>query len=609
MTKKANDNKIGYDKQNIYTGKSEYKEYNINQGVFQGHFYYGKSMEKEEQLLETVIFDDGSTVINWERFLVEQAIVDKKGNMKMKMLPYGSNQIKDIGLKYKHLIIPQKNEWSNKCIDAWIKRKCPKTIPVVDTTQNNDFSVGRKDLHYTKPENGDKNEDLQTFNDENVNKNNLSVDSVVSVYAGETSKHAQHLMAQNATLSTDNQLLYNNRLTLYIYYPTCIVPTLTTQQHQPLSYTTTLLHTLIFYLQKYMDVVDGRSLLLTASFILGSYCYSLFDSVGYIFFNSDKESGKTKFATLIGLMGFHTINCSSPSESALFRVTSLGMGLMIIDDFENISEEKKNALLQILKIGYRKDGRVIRVEKKKEMFVPALFDVYCPKIITNTTTLDAITLSRCIPIHLMKTLSNKGRLWPDEKLPIWAEIRDACHWFVMENWKEIAKTYEEYECEELNNRDLELVKGYLSIIKVIDSTMHDQLLTYIVECVKDRETVDMSGSWIYVLLDMLLAQTTEEGSWFKAKDVGEDLRARIVSDAHCEDEKAFKAKKGSKLPSVRWVGGTLSKIPSFKKRRIGAGVEYWLSKRLVGDYMKIKGFYLEPKKEEEVEVEEGQEKL
>ncbi len=557
MTKKAENNKIGFDKQNIYAGKSEYIEYNINQGVFQGHFYYGKSMEKEEQLLETVIFDDGSTVINWERFLVEQATVDGRGKTKMKMMPYGSNQIKEIGLKYKHLIIPQKNEWSNKCIDVWIK------------------------------------------------KNNLSVDSVGSVGVEETSKDAQVLMAQNSGLSTKNLLLHNNRLSLYIYYPDCIDPTLTTQT----TYTTTLLHTLISHLEKYMDVVDNRSLLLAASFILGSYCYTLFDSIGYIFFNSDKESGKTKFATLIGMMGFHTINCSSPSESALFRITSLGMGLMIVDDFENISEEKKNALLQILKIGYRKDGRVIRVEKKKEMFVPALFDVYCPKIITNTTSLDPITLSRCIPIHLMKTLTDKGRLWPDDKLPCWKIIRDACHVFVMENWKAIAKTYEEYECHELNNRDLELVKGYLSIIKVIDNSLHDQLLAYIVGCVKDRETVDMSGSWIYVLLDMLLGQTIEDGGWFKAKDICEDLRARIVSDAHCEDEKAFKGKKGSKLPSVRWVGGTLSKIPSFKKRRIGAGVEYWLSKKLVGDYMKIKGFYLEPEKLDEVEVEEGQEKL
>jgi len=541
MTKKAKNKKIGFDKQNIYAGKKEYKEFNINQGVFHGHFYYGKTMEQEDQLLETVIFDDGSTVVNWERYLVEQRVIDGRGKEKSKMLPYGSNQIKDIGLNYKHLIIPQKNEWSNKSIDVWIQ------------------------------------------------KNTQSVGSVGSVGIGEGNKDAQAIMAQNSGLSNDNLLLYNNRLSLYIYYPACIDPTPTTLP----TYTTTLLHTLILTLEKYMDVVDRRSLLLTASFILGSYCYSLFDSVGYIFFNSDKESGKTKFATLIGLMGFHTINCSSPSESALFRITSLGMGLMIIDDFENISEEKKNALLQILKIGYRKDGRVIRVEKKKDMFVPALFDVYCPKIITNTTSLDPITLSRCIPIHLMKTLSNKGRLWPNEKLPCWKVIRDACHVFVMENWKEIAKTYEEYDCQELNNRDLELVKGYLSIIKVIDGALHDQLLAYIVECVKDRETVDMSGSWIYVLLDMLLKQSDVEGKWFKAKEITEDLRNRIVSDAGCEDEKAFRGKKGSRLPTVRWVGSTLSKIPSFKKHRVGAGVEYFLSKKLVGDYMKIKGFYAE----------------
>jgi len=526
--------KVGHE-ENVFTGRKEYEEHNINQGVFKEHFYFGKVINMEDQLVEGVVFDDGSTATNWEDYLVEQAIIDGNGKEKRKMLPYGSNQIKDLGFNYHNKIIPQKNAWSNVSIDSYIK--------------------------------------------------NLSVGSVVGVCAKPVQVRGTNTYTVGGLYANNNKSKNVSVLTIGTTY----IPTQATLLHLGKS----LFETIISILDQYMDVPDRRSLMLAASFVIGSYCFSLFDAVGYIFFNSDKESGKTKFATLISLMGFHSVNCSSPSEAALFRITSLTMGLMVIDDFENISEEKKNALLQILKVGYRKEGRIIRVEKKKDMFVPKMFDCYCPKIVTNTTTLDAITLSRCIPIHLMKTLTDKGKLYPREKDKGWQAVRDMCHLFVLDNWKLIQKTYEEYSCDVLNNRDLELVKGYLSIVKVVDESWHDGLLEYLVECFKDRETVDMSGSWAYALFDLMLGLGTEEGRWLKTKAIADDLRYKIVSEASCEDEKEFKQKKGGKLPTPRWVGRTLSKIPCFKKRRVGAGVEYFVSIRIVEDYMKIKGFYVE----------------
>lgn len=526
---------------NPFKGRKEYVEFNLNQGIFNGHFYYSKLLDIDGQLVESVAFDDGSTATNWEKFLVNQVVVDKKGNEVQKMLPYGKNQIKKIGMTYRYGIIPQKNDWSNRSIDVF----CNKMSRLYKE------SVG-------------------------------SVDSV-DVYIDRME------FATGRAVQAD--LSHNNKKDTLLYYILCSLklPTLTTH----LALKDYLLKTIINVQDIYMDVVDKRSFLLTTAFIISSYCYSLFDATGYLFFNSDKESGKTKFATVLSLMCFHSINCTSPSEAALFRITSLGMGTMLIDDFERISEEKKNTLLQILKVGYRKDGKVIRVEKRKNLFVPQIFDCYCPKMVTNTSSLEPVTLSRCIPIHLMKTLTGKGRLWPKENEGGWQVIRDMCHLFVMRNWRRIKAIYDDYECDRLNNRDLELVKGYLAVMQFIDGALHDQLLDYLVECFKDRETVDMTGTWIYVLCDMLLGKVSVEGCWLKAKDIADNLRGKIVSDAGCDDEKDFKAKKGQKLPTVRYVGGTLSKIPSFKKRRVGAGVEYWLSKKLVEDYMKIKGFYLE----------------
>lgn len=529
--KEKESDKIGYET-NVFAGKKEYVEYNLNQGIFKDHFYYGKLVEIDKHSIESVVFDDGSTATNWEKYLVEKPTVDKKGKTKYKPAPYGSNQIKEMGLTYKHGIIPQKNCWSNKGIDSFIKFKCSSVV-----------SEG-------VPHAGVENAEYTTQGDSTSNNN-------------------------------------NNNKKLWLYQLPLISPTLTTLN----TLGKNLLQEIILTLDKFMDVIDRQSLLLVASFILSTYCYSIFDSVGYLFFNSDKESGKTKFAMLVSLMSFHSINCGSPSEPALFRITSLGGGMMVVDDFENIEKDRKNALLQILKVGYRKEGTVIRVEKKNNMFIPVLFDCYCPKIITNTTSLEPVTLSRCIPIHLMKTLTNKGKLWPKEKASNWQGIRDVCHLWVMLNWRKIRETYDSYESEELNNRDLELVKGPLSITKTIDGTLHDQLLSYTVKCFKDRESVDMTGTWGYALFSKLLELASGEGGWLKTSDITELLRQQMVSDAGCGDEKEFRAKKGANLPGTRWVGSTLSKIPSFKKRRVGAGVEYFISKKLVEDYMKIKGFY------------------
>jgi hypothetical protein len=538
---------IGH-KTNPFKNRKEFVEYNLNQGVFKNHFYYSKIVDMEGQLIETVIFDDGSTLSNWERYLVEQLVFDKRGIERRKMLPYGKNSIKEEGLVYRHQIIPQNNAWSNLSINSFC-------------------------------------ESLKGVFKQNVD----SVDDVYREVDGINFKLGKPILPEFGKKKKFSEIDY---YTIGTYQ----LPTLTTHIHN----LTTLLPTLTKVYKQYMDVVDERSFLLAATFTIATYCYTLFDAVGYLFFNSEKESGKTKFATLISLASFHSVNCTNPSEAALFRVTSLGKGLMLIDDFENISDEKRNALLQIIKVGYRRGGNVIRVEKKKDMFVPQIFDCYCPKLITNTTTLEPITLSRCIPIRLMKTLTKKGKLYPNEKDRGWQAIRDMCHLFVMRYWKEIKEVYDKYECDELNNRDLELVKGYLAIAKVVDEGLHDQLLAYVVECFKDRETVDMSGTWIYALCAMLLEDVPVGGGWLKAKNIADDLRLKIVEDAGCGDESEFKKKKGSKLPTVRWVGSTLSKIPSFKKRRVGAGVEYWLSKKLVEDYMKIRGFYLEPEKEDVV---------
>jgi len=141
-------------------------------------------------------------------------------------------------------------------------------------------------------------------------------------------------------------------------------------------------------LEKYMDVIDDRIYDLVTTYILGTYCYSLFKSYGYLFFNSDRESGKTKFMNLIELMCFNPINATNPSESALFRICELNCPTLLIDDYEGQDEERQRIINQILKVGYKRGGAVIRTERSKnDSFEVRSFEVYSPKVISNTQNL------------------------------------------------------------------------------------------------------------------------------------------------------------------------------------------------------------------------------
>lgn len=531
--------KIGLSVGSLISGKGEYHMYNLNQGVFKDHFYFGKLMEFEDQLTETVVFDDGSAAINFEKIKIDEIVAGKRKRIKV---PYGKNQIKEIGFGHFLPLMYQDNFWSNKNIKSFINRfGIQKGDGVVSVG-----SVGR-----IRVEDKSALDSSTGVNNNNNNNNNLS-----------SSLHYTHPLH---TLTTLNTLNPNG---------------------------SDLLRFIIQTQDYYMDVPNRHVFLLGGAYVLATYCYTLFNSIGYLFFNSDKESGKTKHAELLGLMGFHTINSSNPSESALFRVISMGKGLMVIDDFEKMSDEKKNALNQILKIGYRKGGKTLRVEKQQNSFMPAWFDCYCPKIITNTTTLDAVTLSRCIPIHLIKTLTIKGQRSPNEKEAFWQDLRNACHVWVMQNWRKIKEEYDNYQCDSLNNRDLELVKGLLAVVKSIDRVLHQQLLDYLLQCFIDREQVDLTGDTEYILFDVL-QNKTGEGEWVQTKDIVIWLKDHILNESGCETSAEYREKVGRNLPGTRYVGKKLSRIPLFKKRRVGAGVEYFISKKLVEDYMKIKGFYTE----------------
>ena len=329
--------------------------------------------------------------------------------------------------------------------------------------------------------------------------------------------------------------------------------------------------------EKYIDFFNPLTPYVLSAYILNTYCFTLFNTVGYIFLNSNKESGKTKTMNLIELMCFNPVNATNPSESGLFRMCEYFQPTLLIDDYENIEKNKFMALNQILKVGYKRQGTIIRSEKINDSFEPREFSIFGPKVISNTKGLDPITQTRCILVPLIKTKTDKGRLEPDAASPEWQEIVDDCHNFVMNNWREIKDNYKNFQTTEFNNRDLELIRGLLAITNTIDPEITKNLVTFLKESFQERNLQDAVNDWEYTLFNSIL-DNMQESRFYRISEISNWCYGKIGEDQR---------------KTSLWIGRTLSRVPIIKKRRMREGIEYYLDKKKVIDWMERSGLLVE----------------
>ncbi len=331
----------------------------------------------------------------------------------------------------------------------------------------------------------------------------------------------------------------------------------------------------------YLDVKDPRIFDIMTCFVIGTYCFTMFDAYGYPFVNSEKNSGKTKLTNITGYLAFNAINATNPTESALFRLCEANKPTFIIDDYEKIDDDKQRYINQILKTGYKKGGQTMRTESRNNMFSVKLFDLYSPKIINNTGDIDDITLSRCFIIRLLRTKTEKGKRSPDENDDIWQEIKNKIYTFIIQNWKAIYEIYKNYQSSKFNNRDLEVSKGILSVAKYIGDDIHQNIEDYLSDSFDDRDYIDYSTNKHYLLFKTI-HDHIDTSDYYTVKQIESWLN---------KDPENFPTYKNYSY----WVGKTLSKIPIFKKnkKKKARGREYFISKDILEDYMGRQGYPFE----------------
>jgi len=331
-------------------------------------------------------------------------------------------------------------------------------------------------------------------------------------------------------------------------------------------------------IENYIDVSDERIYDVAACWVIATYCYELFETSGYLYFQALRESGKSKFKKVLRLIGFNGQEASSITEAAFFRTIENTKGLLCIDEYERMDTDRKKATDMLLNAGIEKGASVKRVEgdgndRRKNRD----FDVYCPKIICNITGLDPTTQTRCITILMRRTAGVKGNRKPRTNDPIWQELRDNCYEFVMDHWRDIKKIYEGYKSD-LKNRNEDVWLPVLVMAKFFGEDVHKAATGYAETNIEAVQAEELENDMTYKILGVLLESTLIPEK--EPKPV-----ALVDMIPHLKPVINF----GQKNPSAV-VGWRLSKLNLFKKKRDGGGFKYELSKHKILLAMDSRGY-------------------
>lgn len=119
-----------------------------------------------------------------------------------------------------------------------------------------------------------------------------------------------------------------------------------------------------------------------------------------------RSCGKSRVLDVLEKVVCRPFRTGNMSEAVLFRVLDARKPSVLIDEFDTIPEERRDALANILKHGFHRAGRVHRVEGESEKKVVE-FVVFGPKALAciKLSTLDAPTVSRCINIRMQRKKS------------------------------------------------------------------------------------------------------------------------------------------------------------------------------------------------------------
>ncbi len=328
--------------------------------------------------------------------------------------------------------------------------------------------------------------------------------------------------------------------------------------------------------KKYMIYEDERIHKYTALDIIRTYFFDLFPANNRTYHHADPGSGKTNQLMLYRALSFNPISSTDFSSASIYRIIESTSGTILIDDFDNLPEEQKSSIIQHIRTNYKK-FKTIRADGNKKNR-PYAYNSYSHLVFNNVYGLghDLVTPERLITIRLLKHKDAKDiTINSDDNF--WKPIHDDLYVMTLQYWEQVKESYDNIDVEDLNSRELEVIKPLLAIAAIIGDGVYNDILEWYKETIKQEKIRDVTDDWEFLLLKELWDRT-------QYKDDNEEMRvfvkeiakviARNVSDPSSDNYKQtlnrLYAFVGGKLKGYLFKGGMTNGVTRYEvyKKRV-----------------------------------------
>lgn len=277
-------------------------------------------------------------------------------------------------------------------------------------------------------------------------------------------------------------------------------------------------------------------------YIMGSYLYRLFPTIGYLHFNGTAASGKSQNLKLLRVLSFNCVWASNLSTASLFRQVDGCPGLICIDEAESFEGERGEELRRLLNAGYKDGEPVMRAEATGDgTFAVRKFDVYAPKALASINPLEPVVQSRCIVVP-MQPASIKEIKEFREADPKWAAFRNRLYHWAMQNAHHVGEIYREWNntlrfshAKELTNRTWEITQVFIVLAHALNGMDEATKLVkffaeYFAEQQKAAEEVDRQRLLLKCLPEVIRDKPAHNGGYL-LKDIHDVVEQYLDEDS------------------------------------------------------------------------------
>lgn len=329
--------------------------------------------------------------------------------------------------------------------------------------------------------------------------------------------------------------------------------------------------------KEHVEYTDQIYYTMMPLFVMSSYMFRSFNSIGYVHFNGTAQSGKSVNLSLLKAFGFNTVWVSNMTTPSLFRTMAGNPGLMCIDEAESFDGERGEELRRILNAGYLKGSTVMRTEAAGDKFIVVEYESFGPKAIASINPLEPVIGSRCVVVSMRPVIRKITEF--DMDAPKWTGLRDRLYLWLMDEQGEIYKLAQEWAEETRNTRapkllarQWQITQAYIVLADYLDKldkgNRCDELIAfftqYFAEAQKQLNATDRIRLVLRTLPRVLATVHPSDGSYYPLKSIHE-----VVSQYLEEDQKEYF--------KTRTLGKYLDVLGFKNKRPHRQGQQVWIT--------------------------------